>query len=457
MENNVSKTAILFITTLSSFLTTFMVSSVNIALPTIGKEFVVNAVMLTWITTAFLLTSAVFLVPMGRLADIYGRKRVFVIGIFGYGLTSLIAIFADSAMLLAITRAIQGIAGAMIFSTAVAILTSVFPAGERGRALGFNLAATYMGLSLGPFLGGIMTQQLGWRSIFVFNLIFSSSIIPFILWKMKGEWAESKGERFDWIGSIIYMAGLLGVMYGFSIFPALAGIILLTLGLFILVFFFIIEKKVASPVLNLSHFRHNIVFIFSCLAAFINYSATFAVGFLLSLYLQYIKGLSPQAAGLILVAQPITMAIFSPIAGRLSDKIEPRIVASIGMFLSASGLLPLIFLGNQTSTTYIVLTLLLIGIGFALFSSPNTNAIMSSVDRKFYGLASAFVGTMRLTGQAISMSIAMLVFTLIIGKVKVTPDVYPLFLHSTHIAFIIFSSLCFVGVFASLARGKLRE
>lgn len=457
MENGANKNTTLFVTTLSSFLTTFMVSSVNIALPTIGKEFAVSAVMLSWITTAFLLTSAIFLVPMGRLADIYGRKKIFVAGIIGYGLTSILAIFANSALLLAITRAIQGMAGAMIFSTAIAILTSVFPPGERGRALGFNLAATYIGLSCGPFLGGIMTQQLGWRSIFVFNLLFSSSLIPLIVVKLKQEWAEAKGEKLDWKGSIIYMAGLLGIMYGFSIFPSLTGILLLISGIIIMIIFFNIEKKIPSPVLNLNHFRHNITFIFSSIAAFINYSATFAVGFLLSLYLQYIKGLTPQTAGLILVAQPIAMALFSPIAGRLSDKIEPRIVASIGMFLSACGLIPLIFLSNDTSTLYIVLTLLLIGTGFALFSSPNTNAIMSSVERKFYGLASASVGTMRLTGQAISMGIAMLVFTLVMGKVKVTPDVYSLFLHSTHIAFIIFSSLCFLGVFASLARGKIRE
>jgi MFS family permease len=305
-------------------------------------------------------------------------------------------------------------------------------------------------------IGGFLTHQLGWRSIYFVSVILCIIILPFIFSKLKGEWAEAKGEKFDIKGSFIYMVGLLGIMYGFSILPSLEGAILLAAGIFIIIFFIRFEHRVSFPVLDLSNFKSNTVFIFSNLAAFINYSATFAVGYLISLYLQYIKGLSPQDAGLIMVAQPITMAIFSPISGRLSDKIEPQIVASIGMGLTVAGLIPFIFLGYDTSTTYIVATLLLIGVGFALFSSPNTNAIMSSVERKYYGVASASLGTMRLTGQAISMGIATLVFGMHLGRVKITPEYYPQFLDSTHITFIIFTILCALGIFASLARGKLR-
>jgi MFS family permease len=344
----------------------------------------------------------------------------------------------------------------MIFGTAVAILTSVFPAHERGKVLGYNLASTYLGLSLGPFIGGILTHQLGWRSVFITSVILCCMLIPIIFWKLKGEWAEAKGEKFDFKGSFLYMLGLLGAMYGFSELPSIQGIIMLVAGILILVLFMNTQQHTIHPVLDLSHFKRNTVFIFSNLAAFINYSATFAVGYLLSLYLQYIKGLSPQDAGIIMVAQPITMAIFSPIAGRLSDKIEPQIVATIGMALTVAGLIPFIFLGSDTSTTYIVVTLLLIGIGFALFSSPNTNAIMSSVERKFYGVASASLGTMRLTGQTISMGIATLVFGMHLGHVKITPEYFPQFIDSTKITFIIFSVLCTIGVFASMARGKLR-
>jgi MFS family permease len=453
--NEVSKKTVLFITILSSFINPFMASSVNIALPTIGKEFSMNAVSLSWVATAYLLTSAVFLVPFGKIADIYGRKKVYTWGIFVYGISSLAMIFAPFSWMLISLRALQGIGGAMIFGTSVAILTSVYPANERGKVLGWNVAAVYLGLSSGPFLGGILTHQLGWRSVFVVSTVFSLLIIPFIFFKLKQEWADAKGEKFDFKGSIVYIAGLFLVMYGFPILNTLTGIILVLSGIFVLAGFFILENYMVYPVLNLTHFKRNKTFIFSNLAAFINYSATFAVTFLLSLYLQYIKGFSPQTAGIIMVAQPITMAIFSPLAGRLSDRIEPRVVASLGMALTTIGLIPFIFLGFHTSVSYITIALIVIGTGFGLFSSPNTNAIMSSVERKYYGIASASVGTMRMTGQSISMGIAMLIFAMNIGKVKITPGFYPLFLDSTRIAFIIFTLLCSVGIFASLVRGKI--
>jgi MFS family permease len=203
-------------------------------------------------------------------------------------------------------------------------------------------------------------------------------------------------------------------------------------------------------------FRSNTVFVFSNLAALINYSATFAVSFLLSLYLQYIKGLSPQNAGLILVSQPIMQALFSPSAGRLSDRIESRIVASAGMALTVIGLLLLTLLNEETALVFIIVSLMLLGFGFALFSSPNTNAIMSSVEKRFYGVASATLGTMRLIGQTLSMGIAMLIFAIHIGKVQITPEYYAPFLTSTQTAFVVFAVLCFGGIFASLARGNVR-
>ena len=455
-KNTVSKGVALFVTILSSFLTTFMASSINMALPTIGKEFAIDAVMLSWVATANLLASAIFLVPFGKIADIYGRKKIYAIGIIVYCISSLVSAIAPNEIILIVARVFQGIGGAMIFGTAVAILTSVFPANERGKALGYNLAATYFGLSSGPVIGGILTHQLGWRSVFFACALFSFIVIIFVFWKLKAEWAEAKGEKFDFKGSLIYMLGLLGVMYGFSMLPSIEGTAILCFGIIVIIFFIKFENKIKFPVLDLSHFKRNPVFIFSNLAAFINYSATFAVAYLMSLYLQYIKGLSPQEAGFIMVIQPITMAVCSPLAGRLSDKVEPRIVASIGMALTVVGLIPFIFLGYDTSSVYIISTLFLIGIGFAMFSSPNTNAVMSSVERKYYGVASASLGTMRLTGQAISMGIATIVFTINVGKVKIASENYPEFLKSTHIAFFIFTILCALGVFASLARGKLR-
>jgi EmrB/QacA subfamily drug resistance transporter len=456
MDSGVNKRAVLLIAALSPFLAAFMGSSINIALPSIGREFQMNAVLLGWVATAYILASATCLLPFGRLADIHGRKRILTYGIFIFTIASLILAFAPSATVLIALRALQGIGGAMIFTTGIAILTSVFPAGERGKALGINAAATYLGLSLGPVLGGLLTQHFGWRSIFLVVVPLGATIIALIFTKLKGEWAEARGEKFDLAGSVIYGLALTGIIYGFSLLPAKLGIWLIVIGASGIFALVQREAKVGSPLLDINLFRKNRVFAFSNLAVLLNYSAGFAVSFLLSLYLQYIKGLSPQNAGLILVAMPAVQASFSPVAGRLSDRIEPRILASVGMGLITIGLSLFIFLGEKTSLGFIIASLILIGFGFGFFASPNTNAIMSSVRQRFYGVASATLATMRQVGMSFSMGIAMLLFAIYIGRVEITPEYYPLFLSSTKIAFIIFTALCFGGIFASLARAKTR-
>jgi EmrB/QacA subfamily drug resistance transporter len=432
-----------------------MGSSINVALPPIGKEFASDAISLSWVATAYLLAAAVFLVPFGRIADIYGRKRVFTTGIAVYTVASLLSALSQSIYYLIGFRILQGIGGAMIFSTGVAIVTSVYPAKERGKAFGIIIGAVYAGLSLGPFVGGIMTYQLGWRSVFVLNLILGA--IPFILllWKVKGEWKEAEGERFDLAGSIIYGAALIATMYGLSELPGMPGAGLIVAGVAGLIAFVWWELRTPAPVLNIDLFRKSTVFAFSNLAAFINYSATFAVTFLMSLYLEYIKGLTPQGAGTILISQPVMMALLSPYAGRLSDRIESRVVASIGMALTVCALALLAFITDASPLPFIIGSLALNGIGFALFSSPNTNAIMSSVGKRYYGVAAATTATMRLTGQMFSMGLAMLILALIVGPVEIKPENYAAFVSSAKTAFVTFACLCFVGVFVSLARGKM--
>lgn len=452
-----SRWSILLVTSLSSFLTPFMASSINIALPSISREFKMNAILLGWIATSYLLAAAMFLVPFGRLADIQGRKKIFLYGISLYGISSFLVAISTSAEGLIIFRVLQGFGGAMIFGTSVAILVSVFPVAERGAVLGINTASVYSGLSLGPFLGGLLTQNLGWRSIFYLNVPICLIIIFLALWKLKGEWAGARGERFDFAGSIIYSLALVSLIYGFSLLPATKGFVLVTLAILGIFSFVVLEMKVEFPVLNINLFRTNAVFAFSNLAALVNYSATSAVTFLLSLYLQYIKGLSPQNTGSILVFQPIVMAIFSPLFGRLSDKIEPRFVASTGMGLTVVGLVLLTLLGGNSTLIFIIALLILLGLGFAFFSSPNTNAVMSSVEKKYYGVSSATLATMRLTGQMLSMGMVMMIFSIYLGRVQITPQSYPLFLKSMRTSFTIFAVLCFGGIFASLARGRLRR
>lgn len=451
------KRATLLVVTLSNFLATFSGSSVNIALPSIGKEFKMNAISLSWIATAFILPNAMLLIPFGRLGDLYGRRKIFSYGILTYTASSLLLAISNSSMTLIFFRVLQGMGGAMIFATGMAILISIVPVGERGKAIGINAASAYVGLSTGPVVGGFLTQYFGWRSIFVSMVPLGLIIIIFNFWKLKEEWTKSEGEKFDFTGGVIYCFTLFSIMYGFSLLPAMIGFGFILIGILGLLALVRWEDKAESPLLNFSLFRKNTLFILSNVAALINFSATFAVTFLLSLYLQYTKGLSPRDAGLILISQPVVQAIFSPIAGRLSDWIEPRIVSSIGMAATVIGLLSFTFLREKTTLAYIIASLIFLGFGFALFAAPNTNAVMSSVEKKFYGIASAMVATMRLTGGMFSMGITMLVFGVYIGRGQIRPEHYPLFLKSAKAAFAIFALLCFGGIFASLARGKVRR
>ena len=444
----------LAVSTLAGFLTPFMGSAVNVALPAIAAEFSLKAVTLGWVATAYILAAAVFLVPLGRLADIRGRKKIFLLGVSLFTVASVLAAMAPSAAALIAFRALQGLGGAMIFGTSMAILTCVYPPGERGRAIGISTAAVYLGLSLGPVLGGFLVHRFGWRSVFIAVVPVGLAGVILTLARLRGEWDEARGEKFDAAGSVVFGLGLAGLMYGFSRLPSLLGAGLVAAGLASLGAFVLWEQRVSAPVLDVRFFRANRVFAFSNAAALINYSATSAVSFLLSLYLQYVKGLPPQKAGLVLVAQPVVMALFSPLAGKASDRVEPRVVASAGMVISSAGLFALVFLGPATPIGFIIAALLGLGFGFALFSSPNTNAVMGSVERRAFGVAASTLGTMRLTGQMLSLGISVLIIAFFMGNVRIGAANLPLFLASARTAFAVFGALCVVGVFASLARGK---
>ena len=435
----------------------FMISSVNIALPAIQNEFAIDAVLLSWIANAYLLATGVSLVPIGKIADIYGRKKMFVSGIFLFTAFTVGTAFAHSVSFIILFRIFQGVGAAMTMTTGIAIITAVFPLNERGKAIGITVAAVYIGLSMGPFVGGVLTSAFGWRSIFIINGPIGLLVFILSLTKIRDEWADAKGERLDVFGSILYGVSLIGVIYGLSILPASFGFVLLGVGLTGFVAFVWQELHTPFPVFEVRLFYRNRTFSFSSLAALINYAATFAVSFLLSLYLQYIKGMSPEKAGLVLVCQPLMQALISPIAGRLSDRIEPAIIASLGMALTAAGLISFIFLKNSTTTVYIIASLIVLGIGFALFSSPNMNAIMSSVENRYYGVASGAVATMRLIGQMLSLAIATLIFSFKIGKTQISPENYGDFLNSVSLAFTVFSVMCIVGIYFSYARGSLRD
>jgi len=453
-DQQFNKGILLAVIFISSFFNPFMASAVNIALPSIGRELSMNAVSLSWIPMAFLLSSAVLLVPFGKLADIWGRKRMLLFGNIFFTCSTLLCAFAPSSFMLIASRFLQGFGSAMILSSGMAIVISAFPPEKRGTIIGWNTSATYVGLSAAPLLGGILTQALGWQSLFFINAAAGMLIITGIVFGVRAEWAEAKNDRFDFIGSVIYVPSMSALMYGFSKLPGTFALVLTVSGAVGLVFFVIWELRNNSPVLNMSLFRDNKIFAFSNLAALINYAATFGITFLLSLYLQSVKGLSPRDAGMIMITQPVMMAVVASFSGRLSDRIDSRILSSAGMAVIVAGLVSLIFLTTETSNAYLVVTLMVLGFGFGLFSSPNTNSVMSSVEKRFLGTASATLGTMRLTGQMFSMAIAAMSIHVFVGDEAISGSNIHDFMHSVRVVFMVFAVLCLLGVFASLARGK---
>jgi len=450
--------SIVAIVAVTSFMGTFLISSINIALPAIEKSFSLDAVTLSWVVTSFLLATAMFLLPVGRWGDMTGIRRIFKIGVIIFTLSSLACGFAISGTWLIIFRFIQGIGAAFTSTTGPAILVSAFLPQFRGRVLGISVSAVYLGLSFGPFAGGFLTQYLGWRSIFFVasGLGFITSTIAFLFLGKDGVHANN-GKKADFKGAVFYAAGLVALVYGSARIPAAFGWLLMVGGSLSLVLFWIIENRSAFPVIETKLFTQNRLFAFSNLAALINYSATFAIVFLLSLYLQKISGRSPRDAGAILVAQPIMMAFFSPFAGRLSDRIQPRYLATLGMTMCTIGLAVFAFLSSTTPIWQIIVVLIWVGLGFAFFSSPNMNTIMSSVNKSQLGLASGTSATMRVIGQITSMTIATLFFAGLFGKLSVETVSNELFLIALKWSFICFTLISAVGIYFSFNRGRINR
>lgn len=452
--NGTQRSAIV-IATLTSFIGPFLISGVNIALPSIENEFNLSAVTLSWIVTSYLLASAVFLLVIGRYADIRGQKSVFKAGIILFTIATALCGFAQSGGILIGMRILQGIGASMTMTTSAPILVSVFAPSERGKVLGLNVAAVYLGLSMGPFIGGILTQHFGWRSVFLACIPIGLIAIILIFFKLKKDTAKAPG-KIDFLGSAYYSLALIALVYGSSNLTKVIGWPMVFAGILFFVLFVLRSMKTEDPIFNVTLFTENRLFAFSNLAALINYSATYSLVFLMSLYLQKIKGFSPQGAGTIIIAQPVMMTLLSPIAGKLSDKIEPRLLATSGMLISAIGLLLFMFLDEQTSLYFIVPVLILMGIGFGLFSSPNMNTIMSSVDKKQLGIASGTSATMRVIGQMASMTIATLIFSLFFNGQQVSEVRNTTFISSIQTAFIISGLICLAGIYFSNSRGNLR-
>ena len=273
-------------------------------------------------------------------------------------------------------------------------------------------------------------------------------VVVLVLWKLKGEWADSHGEKLDVTGTIIITLSIIFILVGFTYLPALFAIVLVVIGIACMVLFVRIERKARYPVLDLNVFKGNRPFVFSNFATMFNYIAMASIAFFASLYLQYIKGLSPQTTGLILLVQPVVITVFAVISGRLSDRIEPQIIASTGMLFTVIAMVLFYFVNERTDIVSFMFFLALVGLSQGLFTTPNINAIMSSVDVKFLGAASGTQATMRGAGMVIGLGIATIAFGHFIGNVQMSPEYYPAFLTSMKVCFLVASITAFAGMFS---------
>ena len=442
---------------LNAFTTPLMLSAANVALPSIADDLKLDAVVLSWIPMAFLMASAMFVLVFGRIADMLGRKRIFLIGTACVIITSVIASLATNGTFLITARFLQGMSAAMLYATQIAIISSVFPPKQRGHAIGMTVSTIYLGLTCGPLLGGFLIDYYGWRASFVFHIPLAVIVLLIGIFKVPGDWSAEEPGEFDLKGAVVYGLSIVLLCLGVSTLPESLGILLLILGLFGIWFFIKLARRSKHPIFDVSLFGRNRVFAFSCFASFIIYAAVFANIVLVSLYLQYIKGLSATMTGTIMMVQPLTMAVFSPFIGRLSDRLEPRVIASVGMVITACGLLMLGAMNMDSTISTLITALIITGFGFSLFSSPNANAIMSAVDKHFYGSATGSLATMRTLGQMTSMVVVTLVFSMIIGQITIEPSIYEDLMQAISVCFFISASLCIPGFIFSLIRGRMHQ
>ena len=404
---------ILFTIMLTSFLTPFTGSALNLALPSLGAEYGASPAALGWVLGSFLLAAIVVLLPFGKLADRYGKRRFFIMGNGIFALTSFLAIFAPSLPWLIAARAAQGLGSAMTFATSMSILTLVIPKERRGWAMGWNVAVVYTGLTLGPAVGGFLNHYYGWQSIFILLTFLGALAFGTARHTLQDEWYADSSPDWDKKGALLYGGAIMLIIYGLSqLLSQPAAPLLLIGGLLLFGVFLRYELRTENPLLPVNLLFSNRPFSLSCLAALLNYCATFATSLLLSLYLQAILGLTSHSAGIILLAQPILMAALSPLMGRLSDKYAPTKLAALGQSVITAGLIGFALTVHTLSLYLLIPMLMITGTGFALFAAPNNNAIMSSVEKQHYGLATSLLSTTRLFGQVLSVAMMNLILSL---------------------------------------------
>ena len=448
MQEETINKYIIIVSIISSFAVAFTSNAVSVALPVIAHDLNISNIMQNWIVSIYLLIIAAASVPFGKICVKYGLKLTYEIGLIVYMIGAILSGMAPDISVLIISRIIQALGSAILFVNGMALITAQLPENKRGQSIGFTVTGVYIGLALAPTISGILSQNVSWRSVFYVTIPLTL-ISLFLLMRIKKEWKMEEEKPIDIRGSLLYVVGIILLMYGFTRINESVGIILFILGILVLAEFIKYELKIKNPIYEIRLFK-NKIYTASNIASLISYFATFVVTYILNYHFQYIHGLDPQTSGIVLVVTPVIMAIIAPISGRLSDKYPPQIITAIGMGLVTIALFILTFLDKTTPFALVLLAMILQGVGFGFFSSPNSNIIMSSVDKDDAGTASASLSTVRTIGQSFSLGLLTVVFAFIMGNVPIIPSNYYLLIQSSQMTMAIATFLCLIVVFLSL-------
>lgn len=431
-------------------------SIVNTALPVIGRQTGAPLSSLEWVILVYLLTVISTLLVFGRLADIYGRRRFYIAGMVVFVTGSLLCGLSRSVHALIAARALQGLGGAMLFALAPAVLTTVFAVHERGRALGMQATMTYLGLSAGPALGGFLTQRFGWPSIFFINVPLGLIVVPLSIRTLRHDEAGAR-QPFDVAGAVLLAMALASLMFVLSRGHQARSqytYLLAALGIAAFAAFVMVELRSSHPMLDLRLFR-NRTFAASTLAAFLNYTASASVSFLMPFFLQYANGYRVDLAGLTMISTSVVMALFAFPAGWLSDRVGQRLPATLGMAITVAGILSLRMLNLGVHPWVVAAHLAIIGLGIGLFTSPNNSAIMGSAPLSRQGVAGALLAAARNFGFAMGVAISGLIYmTRLHGLERTLPEPHAI-AYAMHDALTVMALIASIGVVASALRGKI--
>ena len=443
------ETYVIFVSFITSFFAVFLSSGIVLGIPSIAQEFGMNNIVQNWIPTIALLVVAVFTLPAGQISGKFGVKKLLIIGVSIFILASIGACLSFSTETFLFFRVIQGIGMAFLNVSAMAMVVQAIKPQNRGKALGFTVTGIYLAGSLSPVFCGFLVYNFGWRSMFYFVIPFLILCLVIMILKIPGDWKTYENNKIDSIGYLIYGIGILLFIYGFTNLMNAVGVICITVGMCLLIIFGYYELNIDSPAFNMKLFK-NMKFTSSNIAALCSYLAIAAITTILNYHFQYVRGWNAQLAGIILIITPIIMAIMAPNAGRLSDRIHPQKLAAIGMTIATITLAILLFLDENTPIYLIVIAMILQGVGMGLFTTPNTNAIMSSVPPEETPNASAAQSAMRTIGQTMSLGLLTLVFAWFMGNLKLSSRYADLIVQSSQSICLICTVICIIAIFASL-------